>query len=220
MDKSFKAGNQILCRFFVLTTEWGKKDVFPLPGRDGEMPEPDVTDPLPESRESSRITLLLLAIILLYIGFRAVICLVRDDRRLVSEPLRSPPDCPEAGVNYRFDDWVEDFAFHLGMGEAYARAGYFDPAILEYRQALRLAPRHAGAHAQLARIYGNLGLYEEAMAELKAAIRHDPSGTATREAIREVYEKRIEAALTPEEQERLRAESAKLLGEPLPAPHP
>lgn len=64
---------------------------------------------------------------------------------------------------------VLDLREHLSL--AYIRSGHLDDALSQLREAVKLAPEDAGAHALLAQLLAQTGQLQEAIAEQKAAIR-------------------------------------------------
>jgi tetratricopeptide (TPR) repeat protein/predicted Ser/Thr protein kinase len=66
---------------------------------------------------------------------------------------------------------------HWRLGGAYVALGQYDEAITATREAIRLEPGDAGAHAGLARAYWiGKGMFEEAILELERAVALNPEG--------------------------------------------
>jgi tetratricopeptide (TPR) repeat protein len=57
---------------------------------------------------------------------------------------------------------------------AFGRKDY-DKAIVDYTQAIRIAPKFATAYGNRASAYGMKGEYDKAIADLEAALRIDPN---------------------------------------------
>jgi Flp pilus assembly protein TadD len=65
--------------------------------------------------------------------------------------------------------------YHFDLGEAYRQMGSFDKALQEFRQALKIQPKHPQAQNNIGVIFWNLKAYEKAEMEFNKAlkIQHD-----------------------------------------------
>ncbi len=72
---------------------------------------------------------------------------------------------------------VEQLREHFARGEEAYRKQRLDDAIREFREAIRLSPTLAEAHAKLGVIYYSRGQYREAADSFREAVRHKPSLT-------------------------------------------
>src|SRR5208282_6635654 len=63
---------------------------------------------------------------------------------------------------------------YLSSGDAYFKAGKYQEAVIQFRNAVALDPRFAKAHSQLAQGYLRLGNSEAAYREFQEAVTLDP----------------------------------------------
>ena len=84
---------------------------------------------------------------------------------------------PASGAALHWDNAIpaEAADAHLNTGIELEDAGHLDKAVIQYRQALILAPRGAGAHYDLAIVLNKQGRHDEASVHYREAIRLDPA---------------------------------------------
>jgi tetratricopeptide (TPR) repeat protein len=75
---------------------------------------------------------------------------------------------------------ANNYMGYYGLGGALRDDGRFDEAVAAYREAVRLAPHHAGAHGNLGGVYVKQRRLDEAVVELTEAIRLDPKASEDR----------------------------------------
>lgn len=63
---------------------------------------------------------------------------------------------------------------YLSSGEKYAKAGKYQEAVIQFRNAIQIDPRFAPAHGDLARAYLKLGSSETAFREFTETVTLDP----------------------------------------------
>jgi tetratricopeptide (TPR) repeat protein len=81
----------------------------------------------------------------------------------------------EAAMRRRLEKYPGDFLAHYNLAALLAYTGRLDPAIAEYRNALRADPNSAGAHNALAVAFMAEDKLSEASAELRESLRLDPT---------------------------------------------
>ena len=75
---------------------------------------------------------------------------------------------------------------HHNLGYAYYRAGDWQRAEAEYRQAISLSPAYAEPHATLGDILSKTGRYAEAILEYKAYLRYNPGALNRDQALEKI----------------------------------
>lgn len=97
--------------------------------------------------------------------------------------------------------WADEFIFftdmvekapesaipHINLASAYEKRGDKDGAILQMKEAARLAPRDAEVRYQLGFLYGQRGRFEEAVVELQTAVDLDPDSAEALNALGMAY---------------------------------
>ena len=66
-------------------------------------------------------------------------------------------------------------AAHLERGDAYMEEEAYEEAIIEFRNALQLAPNNGAVHFSLSQSFLKLGAVKEGFWELRETVRLDPS---------------------------------------------
>lgn len=88
----------------------------------------------------------------------------------------------------------ENARAHLNMGNVHYRAGRAGQALAEYRKALDIDPRYAGAWNASAGAYKDLGQLDEAFACMKRAIELEPTNANYQNSLGVLYVQRREFA--------------------------
>ena len=99
----------------------------------------------------------------------------RDDLTLWSSTIKMNPNSYDA---------------HLNLGKTYFEKSLYDPAIAEYREALRLDPANKNNHKihfNLGQVYRSKGLYDLAAAEYILALTLKPSQSSAHSSLGDIY---------------------------------
>lgn len=95
---------------------------------------------------------------------------------------------PEAIAAFkRVTALMPNFNTYMFLGNSYVYAGEFQPGVDAYKEAIRLSPKDAGAHFQLAVAYDYSDRHEEAAVEYKEAIKLDPDNARAHYLLALVY---------------------------------
>jgi tetratricopeptide (TPR) repeat protein len=87
----------------------------------------------------------------------------------------------------------------INLANLLRQEGRLDEAITQYRQAIRLQPRHAKAHYNLALTLQLIGNLEEALMHAETAAKHEPSFAEYQNAVGNIVQelRRTENATRP-----------------------
>ena len=77
-------------------------------------------------------------------------------------------------------DPAKQKAVYLASGEKYAKAGKYQEAVIQFRNAIEIDPRFAEAHHQLANVYIKLKSGQQAYRELQTTLELDSNNTDAR----------------------------------------